>query len=365
MKLAREGFYNGLTIHRFADFCIQGGDPKGDGTGGSSQTIKGEFKNNGWSNPISHKRGVISMARSSNYNSASSQFFITTKDSTWLDGDYAAFGRVVSGMDVIDTMVSNTYVYNERPIFGAPKITSVRITASNPSSGWVKSGSRWWYKYNASQKAATGKDYPRSETIAINGKWYRFDSKGWMLTNWQKVSNKWYYYGSDGAMKTGWQKVKGKWYYLASDGVMQTGKQTIGGATYYLTSSGAMKTGWNKESGKWYYYKSSGAMAVSTLTYIGNAHYLLGHDGAMLTGLQDVNEVKYYFASSGAMKTGWQKISGKWYYFSTTGPMVTNRWISGKYWVGSDGVMATNAWVDNGRYYVDGNGKWVKNAKPA
>ena len=103
VSLAEEGFYDGLTFHRIIEgFMIQGGDPKGDGTGGSNKTIKGEFKSNGVNNTISHKRGVISMARSSDPDSASSQFFIVHKDSTFLDGDYAAFGHVIKGMDVVD-----------------------------------------------------------------------------------------------------------------------------------------------------------------------------------------------------------------------------------------------------------------------
>lgn len=364
VNLSRKGFYNGLTIHRIADFCIQGGDPKGNGSGGSATTIKGEFSANGWKNKISHKRGVISMARSDDYNSASSQFFITTKDSSsWLDGKYAAFGRVVSGMDVIDSIVSNTWVINEQALNPAV-IKSIKITPCVSSKGWIKSGSRWWYKYDAAQQKATGKKYPRNEVIAINGKWYSFDKAGWMKTGWQKASGKWYYYGSDGAMKTGWQKVKGKWYFLNSAGVMQTGKKAISGKTYYLTGSGAMKTGWNKESGKWYCYKSSGEMYAGILTWVRNGYYFFDWDGSMKTGLQTINENKYYFASSGAMKTGWQKISGKWYYFNKNyGNMLKNRWISGKYWVGSDGVMATNAWVDNGKYYVDRDGKWVKGKK--
>ncbi len=114
MKLAREGFYDGLTFHRVMDqFMIQGGDPKGNGTG-SSTPIKGEFSNNGVTNNISHKRGVISMARRSNdKNSASCQFFIMHVDYTGLDGDYAAFGHVTSGMEVVDAIVSNTAKYGD------------------------------------------------------------------------------------------------------------------------------------------------------------------------------------------------------------------------------------------------------------
>lgn len=103
VKLVNEKFYDGLTFHRImSGFMIQGGDPLGNGTGGSDETIKGEFSSNGVENNISHKRGVISMARSSDPDSASSQFFIMHQDSTYLDGEYAAFGKVTKGMKVVD-----------------------------------------------------------------------------------------------------------------------------------------------------------------------------------------------------------------------------------------------------------------------
>lgn len=103
ITLAKEGFYDGLTFHRIiSGFMIQGGDPNGDGTGGSDKNIKGEFANNGVKNNISHVRGTISMARAQDYDSASSQFFIMHQDYTGLDGDYAAFGHVTDGMDIVD-----------------------------------------------------------------------------------------------------------------------------------------------------------------------------------------------------------------------------------------------------------------------
>lgn len=109
INLVNEGFYNGLTFHRIiSGFMIQGGDPEGTGFGGSSNTIKGEFTKNGVINPIKHRRGVISMARSEDYNSASSQFFIMHNDNFGLDGSYAAFGRVTSGMDVVDSICSDS-----------------------------------------------------------------------------------------------------------------------------------------------------------------------------------------------------------------------------------------------------------------
>ena len=108
VTLAKSGFYDGLTFHRIiSGFMIQGGDPLGDGTGGSDTKIKGEFSDNGVSNKLTHKRGAISMARSSSNNSASSQFFIVHKDSRYLDGKYACFGYVTDGMDVVDKICHN------------------------------------------------------------------------------------------------------------------------------------------------------------------------------------------------------------------------------------------------------------------
>ena len=117
VKLVQEKFYDGLTFHRVDEgFMIQGGDPNGDGTGGSDEKIFGEFAANGFENNLSHTRGVISMARRSYpLDSASSQFFICHGDSTFLDGQYAAFGRVISGMDVVDRIAS-VPVNGETPI---------------------------------------------------------------------------------------------------------------------------------------------------------------------------------------------------------------------------------------------------------
>lgn len=105
LKLAKSGFYDGLTFHRIINgFMMQGGDPEGTGMGGSSEKIKGEFSANGVKNDLSHTRGAISMARSQAMDSASSQFFIVHQDSTFLDGQYACFGYVTDGMDVVDAI---------------------------------------------------------------------------------------------------------------------------------------------------------------------------------------------------------------------------------------------------------------------
>lgn len=131
VQLARDGFYDGLTFHRIIDgFMIQGGDPNGNGTGGSDTKIKGEFSSNGVENDISHVRGVISMARSTDKNSASSQFFIVQQDSTYLDGDYAAFGQVTEGMDVVDAICEAVPVEDSNGTVAAenqPVIESVTI----------------------------------------------------------------------------------------------------------------------------------------------------------------------------------------------------------------------------------------------
>ena len=131
VNLANDGFYNGLTFHRIIDgFMIQGGDPLGNGTGGSDTEIKGEFALNGIENDISHTRGVISMARSQDYDSASSQFFIVHEDSTYLDGQYAAFGHVTEGMEVVDEICSSMTeqgLSDSIPAENQPVIESITI----------------------------------------------------------------------------------------------------------------------------------------------------------------------------------------------------------------------------------------------
>ena len=132
VNLAKVGFYDGLTFHRIIDgFMIQGGDPLGNGTGGSDETIKGEFSDNGVENDISHVRGTISMARSSDPDSASSQFFIVHQVSTYLDGQYAAFRHVTDGMDVVDAICEDTPVQDNNGTVAAedqPVITSITIS---------------------------------------------------------------------------------------------------------------------------------------------------------------------------------------------------------------------------------------------
>ena len=131
INLANEGFYDDLTFHRIiSGFMIQGGDPNGNGTGGSEKTIKGEFSANGVENDISHVRGVISMARANDPDSGSSQFFIVHEDSTFLDGQYAAFGHVTDGMDVVDAICEAVPVQDNNGTVAAadqPVITAVTV----------------------------------------------------------------------------------------------------------------------------------------------------------------------------------------------------------------------------------------------
>ena len=132
VNLAKDGFYDNLTFHRIMDgFVIQGGDPNGDGTGGADQTIKGEFSSNGVENEISHTRGTISMARAQDPDSASSQFFIDQEDSDYLDGNYAAFGHVTSGMEIVDQICKDVPVEDDNGTVKAenqPVIEKITIT---------------------------------------------------------------------------------------------------------------------------------------------------------------------------------------------------------------------------------------------
>ena len=117
ISLVKKGFYDGLIFHRvISGFMIQGGDPEGTGMGGPDYAIKGEFGKNGFKNPLKHERGVISMARAMNPNSAGSQFFIMHNDGFFLDGQYAAFGKVIEGLDVVDEIANVKTDYNDRPI---------------------------------------------------------------------------------------------------------------------------------------------------------------------------------------------------------------------------------------------------------
>lgn len=130
-KLAEDGFYDGLTFHRIiSGFMIQGGDPEGNGSGGLDKKIKGEFSANGVENSISHVRGTVSMARSNDYDSASCQFFIVHEDSLELDGQYAAFGHVTEGIEIVDAICADTQVEDDNGTvawWNQPVIKEIRM----------------------------------------------------------------------------------------------------------------------------------------------------------------------------------------------------------------------------------------------
>ena len=131
VELAQSGFYDGLTFHRIMNgYMMQGGDPEGTGFGGAEKTIVGEFKANGYNNPLSHTRGAISMARATDFNSASSQFFIVHQDSIFLDGQYACFGYVTEGLDVVDAVCTKAEPTDDNgtiPAAAQPVIKSITI----------------------------------------------------------------------------------------------------------------------------------------------------------------------------------------------------------------------------------------------
>lgn len=230
-------------------------------------------------------------------------------------------------------------------------------------TGWKKVSGKWYYM-NSEGKMLTGK-----QTIGKN--LYYLSNSGAMRTGWVQDNNAWYYCKSSGEAVTGWIKVGKNWYYMNSDHTMATGWLNDSGSRYYLQASGAMSKGWKKIGANWYYFANSGAMKTDWLKKGGKWYYLDHNDGRMFTGsfydylVNGKGGNRYYANASGEMQTGWQKINNKWYYFGSSGAMTKNAWISGKYWVGSNGVMAINSWVDNGKYYVDSKGVWVKDKKPS
>ena len=251
-------------------------------------------------------------------------------------------------------------------------VNTVASSDALAAQGWVKSGHTWYF-------------YNQNGTLVRNA-WagnYWLGADGRMVTNaW--VDNNRYYVGNDGAWikdygnKSGWQKEGNAWYYykngtlvrnawagnywLGADGRMVT-NAWVDNNRYYVGNDGAWikdygnKSGWQKEGNAWYYYKNG--------TLVRNAwagNYWLSADGRMATNAW-VDSNRYYVGNDGAWikdygnKSGWQKEGSAWYYYKN-GTLVRNAW-AGNYWLGADGRMATSAWVDNGRYYVDGNGLWV------
>ena len=182
------------------------------------------------------------------------------------------------------------------------------------ADAWVKDSVGWWWR------KADG-SYPSSQALRIDGKTYRFDERGYMVTGWVLDGGRWFYHEASGAQASGWANVDGTWYYLdPATGVMATGWVNVGGTWYYLHASGAMATGWVQDGSTWYYLNAS---------------------GAMVTGWAYVDGTWYYLTPSGAMAIGWVNDGGSWYYLDASGAMVigTHRVDGTTYTFGPDGRM--------------------------
>ena len=295
-------------------------------------------------------------------------------------------------------MVTNAWVDNGRYYVGANGAWVK--DAKKPEvkkNGWVKESNTWYYYENgtlarnkwagnywlgADGKMATsswvdsGRYY-----VGANGAWVKDAKKPEVKKNgWVKESNTWYYYENGTLARNKWAGN----YWLGSDGKMATSSWVDNGR-YYVGANGAWikdakkpealkpvekKQGWVKEGNTWYFYHQG---QITKNAWVGN--YWLGSDGKMATSSW-VDNGRYYVDANGAWvkdakkpeapkpvekKQGWKKENNVWYYYNVDGTLARNKW-AGNYWLGSDGKMATSSWVDNGRYYVDANGAWVKDA---
>ena len=300
-------------------------------------------------------------------------------------------------------MVTNAWVDGGRYYVGSNGLWvkgAQKPAAAKPEvkkQGWVQNGSAWNYYYqgNIVRNAWIGSYWLGADgrmatnSWVDNGRYYVGSNGVWDKTvkkpevkksGWVKEGNTWYYY-ENGAL------ARNKWisntYWVGADGKMATSAWVDGGR-YYVGANGAWvkdakkpetakpvekKQGWVKEGNAWYFYYQG---QITKNAWVGS--YWLGSDGKMATSSW-VDNGRYYVGANGlwdknakkqevkseVKKNGWVKEGSTWYYYEN-GTLARNKWISSTYWVGADGKMATNAWVDNGRYYVDGSGAWVKNA---
>ena len=197
---------------------------------------------------------------------------------------------------------------------------------------WMNDGAGWWWKI-------TSGGYAKNETLTLDGRVYRFDQNGYMLTGWVYWDGAWRYHNGAGAQVTGWVNLGGSWFYLTPEtGAMATGWQMVADKWFFFASNGVMKTGWLYTNGAWYYLDPSGSMHTGWLQ-MGSYWYLMSDSGAMTIGWKPMGSTWYYFDASGQMATGWQQIGGAWYYFGTGGDMYTGgHWIGWRWYTfGSDG----------------------------
>ncbi|MBQ3543806.1 MAG: type I pullulanase [Lachnospiraceae bacterium] len=280
---------------------------------------------------------------------------------------YQADAIEIEGYTVKTTPSNANGKYTSKDIF----VTYVYEKNTVVLKGWQSVDGKWYY-YDANGVMQ------KSKWAKIGSYYYYFDANGVMQAN-KWINNKYYvksngvmavsefvdgaryYVDENGVWVTGtkWLQISGKWYYLKS-GVVQKSKWTkIGTSYYYFDANGVM------QSSRWvsnkYYVKSNGVMATSE--FVDGGKYYVDENGAWVTGTKWLQvSGKWYYLTSGVVQTSrWVKVGTKWYYFDAKGVMQTSRWISNTYYVKADGSMAVSEWVDNGRYYVDENGKWVKN----
>ena len=273
----------------------------------------------------------------------------------------------------------------------AKKYSIPFITLKLVTEGWKKDAKDWWYQNSDGS-------YPKNQWKKIGKEWYHFDTNGYMQTGWLKLDSFWYYLKDTGAMAKdewvdngksyvdadgkyvpgkvkyteGWKKDAKGWWYQNSDGSYPKNQwKKIKGDWYHFDTSGYMQTGWLKIDNIWYYFKTSGAMAKDE--WVDNGKSYVDADGKYVPGKKKYTEgwkknAKgwWYQEKDGSYpKSKWKQISGKWYYFDANGYMQTGWLKLGNIWyyLKDSGAMAENEWVENGKYFVDANGKYIAGKK--
>ena len=273
----------------------------------------------------------------------------------------------------------------------AKKYSIPFITLKLVTEGWKKDAKGWWYQNSDGS-------YPKNQWKKIGKEWYHFDTNGYMQTGWLKLDSFWYYLKDTGAMAKdewvdngksyvdadgkyvpgkvkyteGWKKDAKGWWYQNSDGSYPKNQwKKIKGDWYHFDTSGYMQTGWLKIDNIWYYFKTSGAMAKDE--WVDNGKSYVDADGKYVPGKKKYTEgwkknAKgwWYQEKDGSYpKSKWKQISGKWYYFDANGYMQTGWLKLGNIWyyLKASGAMAENEWVENGKYFVDANGKYIAGKK--
>lgn len=220
--------------------------------------------------------------------------------------------------------------------------------------------SHWEEDSNGRRYVLADGTYATSQFVNVDGSVYYFNSRGYMVTGWQKISDQWYHFTADGSMNTGWLLDGKTWYYLDSEGVMLTGWQFINGVWYYFFNYGGMATGWQKVNGVWYYMNENGTMQTGWVR-VNNTWYYMNQNGVMQTGWQTIGNAKYYLGSNGAMRTGWQLLWDSysevnlWYYFWPGGSQATG-WVK----LGSKWYYLNDYMYYYGYYYINGTKYWFK-----